>query len=200
MRKRNTRFQRSMNVREYRKVFNIFMEGQKTEPLYFGILKQQCNVASILLHTSSTRTDPAQVLARAKKYIKKNSLGKNEEVWIVVDVDNREKAKFDSLYTWNDENKKHGLAISNPSFEYWLLLHFDSGDNVQSLSGCILKLKHYLPSYKKNNLGINQIGNELLENAINNARKKHQQSQDWHCDNHSTVYCLIEKILIEEKE
>jgi hypothetical protein len=58
MKKRKKRFGRSINIKEYRRVFNIFMEGQKTEPLYFGIIRQQCNEVSILLHTSTTRTDP----------------------------------------------------------------------------------------------------------------------------------------------
>jgi hypothetical protein len=157
MEKRIGRFNRSTNTRDYRKVFNVFMEGQKTEPLYFGILKQQCNEVSIVLHTSTTKTDPRQVLIRAKRHIKKSALGRNEEAWIVIDVDNREKDKFSSLFVWCDENKKHGIAISNPSFEYWLLLHFDSGDGVSNLNDCINRLRQYLPNYKKNNLGVSQI-------------------------------------------
>lgn len=173
------------------------MEGQKTEPAYFGLLKQQCNDVSILLHTSTTRTDPRQILGRAKRYIKKNPLGKNEEIWIVVDVDKREKDTFISLFEWDNESKKHGVAISNPSFEYWLLLHYDPGDCIQSLNDCINRLRQYLPNYKKNNLNLNQIEVLNIKRAISNAKTKHQHCHDWHIDNYSTVYLLVDKIIEE---
>jgi len=62
------------------------------------------------------------------------------------------------------------------------------------------RLRQYLPNYKKNNLGMNQIDSHLAQKAISNAKKKHQYCQDWHTDNHSTVYLLVEKILAEESK
>lgn len=199
MKKNSRRFKRSVETREYRKVFNVFMEGRKTEPLYFEILKRQCDHVSILLHPSTTKTDPNQILIRAKRHIKKNGLDKNEEAWIVVDVDNRNKSEFDALFVWRDENKQHGLGISNPSFEYWLLLHFDHGDSIKNITDCISRLRQHIPNFKKNNLGISRIDYKTLDVSIKNAKRKDEHCEDWHVDNYSTVYLLIKKILSEEK-
>jgi hypothetical protein len=79
-------------------------------------------------------------------------------------------------------------------------LHFDSGDGVKNLNDCINRLRQYIPNYKKNNLGVSQIESELLEKSVANAKKKHKHCEDWHTDNHTTVYLLVEKILIEEKK
>lgn len=96
--------------------------------------------------------------------------------------------------------REYGVAITNPKFEYWLLLHFDEGNDVQTAADCVRRLKRYLPNFEKNNLGFNYLESKWLISAISNAKKRHKQCQDWYTDNHSTVHLLIEKILNEENK
>ncbi len=198
MPKKLSRFNRIIGTRSYRKVYNIFMEGTRTEPQYFEMLKEKDLPIHINLFPSQQKTQPIQVLKRAKNYIKNNALGKNEEAWLVVDIDDRMKNDFQPLLNWEQESKKHGVAISNPSFEYWLLLHFDKGNDVKNLKDCREKLKKHLPLFEKGNVSFQKIRFELIDlikTAIANAKQRHQHCIDWHHDKHTTVYILIEKIL-----
>jgi hypothetical protein len=41
------------------------------------------------------------------------------------------------------------FALSNPKFEYWLLLHFNDGTGIASSRDCSDRLKRHLPGYDK---------------------------------------------------
>src|SRR5258708_19043179 len=157
------------------------MEGTQTEPQYFGMLKEKDFLVNINLFPSRQKTQPIQVLIRAKRYIKSNPLSKNEEVWLVVDIDDRMKNDFLPLLTWEKESEKHGVAISNPSFEYWLLLHFDKGNDIKNLKDCQDKLKNHLPLFEKGNVNFQKFRlnlTELIQTAISYARQKHKHCLD----------------------
>ena len=57
-----------------------------------------------------------------------------------------------------------------------------------------------LPNFKKNNLGVAQLDKKIIENSIKNAKRKYTHCAEWHSDNHTTVYILVEKILNEIKQ
>ncbi len=193
-------FQRPLGNRRYKKLFLISVEGSKTEPQYFAIFNQtQSNVLVKCLKRPPTKSSPIQVLKRMKGYLRKESLKKTDEAWIVIDVDDWPKDQLKELLTWAQKSENYGVALSNPNFEYWLLLHFEDGKGIASSQECLTRLKRYLPNYKKDIDG-KKITPELIVKAISRAKR---------CDinriNHfpptwsTTVYKLVEKILSHPK-
>jgi len=54
------------------------------------------------------------------------------EAWLVIDKDDNNDEKLRKVYEWSQSKDNYGLALSNPKFEYWLLLHFEEGKGVQN--------------------------------------------------------------------
>ncbi len=186
------RFARPCSIRPYRNIFFILMEGKETEPQYFRFLRKKYETIVIRPLSHRTQNHPLQILERARKLIENENLKKNDHVCIVVDIDNNKKEDIQTLIDWSREDARFILAISNPNFEFWLLHHFDKGDGISSKRECYERLQRYWSDYKKTNL--NEKILLRIDEAVNNAKARHSQCQDWYMDSHTTVYRLIEKI------
>jgi hypothetical protein len=136
MSKRRRSFKRRAPYLSYRKLFLFATEGARTEPVYFEMFNgPQTTIHVKLLPAKKHDTSPPQVLKRAEEFVKEKGLGEEDEVWLVMDRDQ-----------WTDD-QLHGvclgcrasafnLGVSNPQFEYWLLLHFEDGSGVSSSRDC----------------------------------------------------------------
>lgn len=93
------------------------------------------------------------------------------------------------------------LAVSNPCFEYWLLLHFESGDGVAGRQGCLDRLAKRFPGYNKV-IGPGDISTDMIRQAVVRARKKHEAQgyPEIPTSLGSTVYLLVQRILDCETE
>ena len=93
-----------------------------------------------------------------------------------------------------------GFALSNPKFEFWLLLHFEDGGGVSSSQICSQKLDRHLPGYDKG-INVRRISDTMITNAIRRARQRdNPPSGVWpHMTGTTvtgtTVYKLVENIL-----
>ena len=65
-----------------------------------------------------------------QQYLKDEDIKTTDEAWVVVDKDQWGDAQLNSLFRWSQSSTNFGFALSNPKFEYWLLLHFEDGNNV----------------------------------------------------------------------
>ncbi len=129
--------------------------------------------------------------------MKKEGFKKNlDETWVVVDRDEWTDEQLEKLHTWSDEKGKCGFALSNPKFEYWLLLHFEEGTEIASSSACSERLKKHLPNYNK---GINpaDFTREKVLAAVKRAKIRDKPPcLDWpRRIGGTTVYRLIENML-----
>jgi len=196
------RFQRKPAIRLYRKVFYLFTEGAETEPTYFGILQKNCpQHICIKIAPHKTKSDLLHVLKRAQEFIRKEKPQmKSSEFWLVVDIDDRTAKQFAPLQKWAKKANNYYLAISNPKFEYWLLLHFEKGNDVNNSRDCSRRLKKHMPYYEKNNLDEKTLLANL-KNAIKYAKEKHIQcGNNCFTGNCSTVYILVERIMDNKEE
>lgn len=185
---------RPLGERRYKKLFIIATEGAKTEPQYFSNFNHQNSMLRIICLKGKNRSSPLQVLKRIKDYIKEESLYPSDEAWIVIDKDSWLEEHLAVLFEWSKKSEKYGLAISNPKFEYWLLLHFEDGYGVSNGKECTARLKKYLPEYDKSfdSKIINKI---MLDKAIDRAKKNDTPScEKWPLKTGSTVYRLIQRI------
>jgi len=141
---------------------------------------------------------PGKVLKQMEEFLKENPLLAKDEAWIVVDKDRWSDAQLGTLYTWSKTNNQYGLAVSNPKFEFWLLLHFEDASEIQSSQSCSDKLFHHLPDYDKI-IQPNKLKHHVNE-AIRRAEIKDQPPcYDWPQSSGTTVYRLVKSIITERK-
>lgn len=115
---------RNVAVRQPKKTLQIFCEGERTEPEYLLALKREPEVRDVSavdlqVELGSTGSVPMTLVNLAVEAIR-NSDG---EVWCVFDVEWPQ--NHPNLVEACDKARRHGirLAISNPCFELWLVLH-----------------------------------------------------------------------------
>lgn len=193
MNQNKKRFQRKVEIRNYKRIFYLFTEGSKTEPKYFNIFRtNKYQGIHLQIKSHPNKSHPKQVLKRAKQFIKGSKLENKDQAWLVIDHDERPEEDFQELNNWCN-GKNYFLAISKPCFEFWLLLHFEKGDHIKSMEDCLKKLKKYLPHYTKNQLDIDKLKSNIPA-AIQNAKNKFKQTAGWQDGSYTKVYELIENI------
>ena len=190
------KFRRQLGERRYRKLIVIAVEGTKTELQYFSVLRDQQSVVQVKCIRSKHGTSPPQVLKRMKIYLQKEKIKSSDEAWIVTDKDQWTDEQLGLLYDWSQVRNNYGFALSNPKFEYWLLLHFEDGTDITSSRSCGNRLKEHLPSYDKQ-IDESKFTLERINAAIHRAKlRDNPPCNDWPRNfGSTTVYRLIEKII-----
>lgn len=200
---RKARGRRNFVKRSYKKRFVLSMEGTVTEPRYFQRFGRPPANVVVDYVRGRRSSSPVHVLDRMEKHLKVHPLEAADEAWLIVDRDSWSEAQFAHLARWVEQNKsRHHLAVSNPSFEYWLLLHFESGRGVQSLTDCKTRLLRYLPQYAHTKdlkrFDANHFTLEHIQTAVRNGRQRAKEIAPM-CDSlhhcFSDVFLLVEKLL-----
>ncbi len=191
---------RRVNLREPKSILVIVSEGEKTEKNYFSnYRKRGCGLKIETPNTS--KTDPIGLVAFARRQIKKHGLepDRDDEVWCVFDVDQNEDNIMEAVEMARESNIK--IALSNPCFEIWFLLHFELRQTRLSCDDTIDVLKGYVPDYSKDEDIFYEILDER-EKAISHAKKLNEIHQERNNElyspgsNPSTqVFKLVEYIL-----
>jgi hypothetical protein len=137
-------------------------------------------------------SDPGSVLKALKQAIKnrKDITG----AWVIVDTDNWQTEQFDKLYEWEKQNSIHGLAISNPCFELWLLLHFT--DNFPPTQKLVKEaLEKEFPDWKKPHCPT--FTEEMVKEAVQRAKRANINSNNTpgSTTTGTTVYKLLDILL-----
>jgi len=138
-------------------------------------------------------------MKRMEDRLRQENLKNSDEAWLVVDKDQWTDEQLAQLYTWSQDADNYGFALSNPKFEYWLLLHFEDGAKISSLNQCSIRLKKHLPDYNNKHLDSRKITSDMIKNAIRRAKvRDNPPCEDWpRTFGSTTVYKLIESILSE---
>jgi hypothetical protein len=191
------RFKRPIGTRRYKRLFLISTEGSVTEPQYFNMFNNDTTVLHVkVVHNGAS--DPGNVLKEMKKHLKKYDLEKNDQAWLVIDKDQWQETQISPLYTWSTTDEKYGFALSNPKFEYWLLLHFEEPSGISSSRNCSDKLNRHLPGYDKK-IDDRKLRPSILT-AIDRARRQNSPPcRDWPRRTGTTIYRLVEELIKEVK-
>lgn len=144
----------------------IVSEGSKTEPLYFREIRvaYRLPITHVEIRPSELGTAPIQVVQYARDLFENGDAHKGipprafEQVYAVFDRDDHI-SYFDALKLAESLNgklrndaKQHATfaAIASiPSFELWLLLHFEEIQAPLHRDEVIRRLKQYIPGYAK---------------------------------------------------
>lgn len=187
--------------RKRRPIIYIICEGKETETLYFKHFRTRNCLVDIVPISSKHKAAEhlvkhARALLSQADYYPKDG----DQLWCVFDRDDN---KDHELQTAVEYAEKHGykIAYSNPSFEYWYLLHFEKRNGY--LKDCdavidILKSKGYLTGYEKSTDVFAQLQGQQQE-AIQRAKDRVAQlEQDKivivssNSNPATTVYTLVE--------
>lgn len=155
----------------------IVCEGEKTEPLYFEALRREQRLSSIDIKIVKSRSAPTYIVREGIRQ-KKELDDERDEVWCVFDAECRAaEAPFQQAVA---ASRSHGLelAVSNPAFEYWYILHFVCTDRpFGTADECFRELQAYLPGYDKAHLVFDEL-KERLDDALANADRLRQNASD----------------------
>ncbi len=165
----------------------IVSEGSKTEPNYFNEMRSTYRLNTTHIHVRpSPGTAPVQVVEYAMELFKEGDPHKKiqpktfEKVYAVFDRDDHD-TYFDALKLAESFNgkfkndKKQPVTFqaiaSVPSFELWLLLHFEDVSAPLHRDEATRRLKRHMGNYKKGSSTIFFDTSEYLNTAIERAER-----------------------------
>ena len=182
------------------KIELIVCEGSCTEPTYFKSLIRNFRLPGIRVQViASNDSEPINIVEFA---IAKKEKGvapglPYNKIWCVLDVEVPPHRTLGEAWDKAANINDLELILTNPSFEYWFLLHFEkiitpfeNGADIQS------KLKQFHPTYKKTRIGFDVLF-PLRKTAIKNSkevlREQHNDAEDLRNCNPSThVHKIVE--------
>jgi hypothetical protein len=203
------RFKRRKSIRQIAKKILIVCEGSKTEPQYFHAIRQRWRLATlqVLIVPSQGKTDPCNLveLAIEKRQELENDdrWEKGDRAWVAFDGDEHIEKSIDA---WNKalskaRGQKIELAITNPCFEFWYLLHFQDHFAQITRTKTITLLNRHILDYAKSKCCYPEPLEALTENAIQRAKKIAEQIQRDELNEFSNPCCsglptLVQNLLI----
>ncbi len=205
---------RESNSLDKEKIIVLAFEGNDTEEIYFDEFKSSelFDDSLIFLHLlkrpkSDTNSAPNHVFKKLKKEAKDEYNFKDtDELWMIIDTD-----RWKNIPDIISECKKQSnmfVAVSNPCFEFWLLLHIkDVKEYNENELDLILKnakvnsRKNYVETKITEILGSYNKSNpkpELfipnIDFAIEQARQLDENKDEYPSKLGSHVYKVIEKL------
>jgi hypothetical protein len=202
---------------EKERIIVLAFEGNDTERIYFEDFKasDKFNDSLIFLKLltrskNDTNSAPNHVFEKLKKEAKDEfNFNENDELWMIIDTD-RWKTIPKIIQACKEEGNMF-VAVSNPCFEFWLLLHVK---NIEDYSAEELELilknkkvsqdKRYVDSQLTAILGSynkskprTELYFPTLDFAISQARKLNNSNEEYPKGLGSQVYKVMEKILKE---
>ncbi|SFD54171.1 RloB-like protein [Chitinophaga sp. CF118] len=201
--------------RDTQKLFVIAAEGTETEIKYFEEFKSPQwyhNKAVFIepLRRIDNSSSPSRVLRQLKEFKKEYRLKDGDELWMIIDRDKQSwKISEISDVAQKCQQAKFGFAMSNPAFEFWLLLHitaltdysedtkreFLDNRKTGDRTRVEMELLHLLGSFNKSNINTNHFLPHL-NLAIQRAEEQDNNAGErWPNQLGSHVYKLIRKLL-----
>jgi hypothetical protein len=171
-------FKRNAPAKIIGKKVLIACEGKFTEPKYFHAIRQDLRLTTVqVLVLPHDGTDPLSVVnsvLEAREDKKRDKTWLNQDsAWAVFDGDEHIE---NNPANWNQaiqkaESQKINLAITNPSIEFWYLIHFQDHSANISRDKAKERLKLHIPNYDKSICYYLNLLKPLTNQAIARANK-----------------------------
>lgn len=208
----NRLFERQPPSREAKSIY-IFCEGAKREYQYFKYfieMDSRINVEVYKLHPHENNS-PIGLLNIAKSCIllsdenqsPKYNFQKNDEVWIIIDVDkdkeDSRKPQIQEIKVFCNQNKDWFILQSNPCFEVWLYYHlFDNRQSFEEDEKCSQWKNHLNDAIQG---GFDSRRHPIfIQKAIKNSKSNFESNDDEPLKGCTEVYELGESMLTVLKE
>lgn len=175
-------------TRQPRSYILIVMEGE-TEEEYFKQMSAVYKSETLtLVHTLASTSSWKDIMKKAAEEEAPHG-AQFDERWVVYDADKpiAEKTLQQSIDKAKEKNLQ--CAISNPCFEYWLILHHEYFTKQYNTKKCENKLKTLHPAYKKGDKAAMSL--YMDPERLKNAMKRAKDGLKWHKDNESKEVCPL---------
>jgi hypothetical protein len=197
--KRRDNLRRRRPLRQPHPRILIVCEGTRTEPRYFREMRHRERIpVDLEIDPGGTpKTLVERAVASKKTAERQAKSGKDrnslyDEVWCVFDVDEH---PFLAEARQQATDNHLSLAISNPCFELWVLLHFEDQRAHIERGQVQHQCREHLPRFEK------EVPGETLAPLYVDAMRRARELDAWHesrgtaGENPSTgVYKLTERI------
>jgi len=161
-------------VKDPKDVILVFTEGEVTEPQYLTLLQKHLNTVRLTIEVIPGPGVPKTLVAKARdakkasdKEARRDTTLKYQSIWCVFDVDSHPNMA-EAKQTAEQNNIK--LAISNPCFELWLLLHHGDYASTSDRKKIRQELKGIVPQYDKH-VDFEKHYQAGYDEAVRRARK-----------------------------
>ena len=121
------------------------------------------------------------------------NIGSETKLWVVVDRNKHHIHHFEEIVNWCEANHQYKLAISNPCFELWLILHHESANQFKDHKQCQEYCRKKL-GYRKNKPNFSKLRISNVIDAVSRAKGLDTTNAiGWPIDSGcTTVYRIIE--------
>lgn len=190
-------------TRQPRQRFLVFCEGQVTERQYFEYIRRLLKDYLLTIEVAKDRGDPlklveAAVAARdgAAQHARRDRDDnlRYDQVWCVLDVDDHQRLDA-ALKLAAEEDIR--VAVSNPCFEFWILLHYVECRAHLTTAATQRTLKKHLPDYDKR-LDCRAIKGryEIARSRAQDLAMQHERDdKDKNTNPSSDVWHLVDELL-----
>ncbi len=161
-------------------------------------------VAFKVLETQDCHSSPRDVIARLDVYRAEEATVDGDQFWVCIDSDHWIQPNHIANLTEvlrECRQKNYGVAISNPCFELWLLLHFGPFETSETSCRCESvekQLRLIVGQYRKGNITALPLTAETVQIAIDRALMLDSDSQVLPTRPATRVYKLLEVLLQRE--
>ena len=203
-------FQRPSRQRSIGRRILIACEGEKTEYGYFEDVRKSLRMEpNKIIVLKPEASDPLGIVKQAleeRTYRQQEKEWDEDDIaWAVFDGDEH---KANNIDNWRQalqiaQAKDIRLAISNPSFEYWYLLHYQDQTGYLTRQQALNLLKTHVPKYEKSDVLYREELQPRTESAISRAKQVINQSLTNALESYSNpcthAWELVELILSLQK-
>lgn len=219
---------RNSLIRERREAFRdarlivIASEGKDTERIYFNALAKEYTNPRVHVHIlkrcegEQNNSSPEHVLKQLNDYKGQYELESDDELWLVIDRNRWTDAMLSHVAKECAQDDYLHVALSNPCFELWLLLHLVNATlltpEVQQQwmenrrksknadSYLKVRLRQEMGSYHEADYDVLMLL-EHVEVAIERARLLDRNPIDrWPQTFGTRVYLLVESVMNRNKK
>lgn len=156
MRGKKKRGRRTRGKRIPSRTILIVCEGE-SESIYLNALKKELELRTTSIKIEANAGNHSATVKRAIKLRDKrakdatvsDTLTPYDEIWCVFDVENPQNHQDDLTKAIQLAGNQFQLAISNPCFEVWYLLHFSKGHYFRDGQHAKQALKKQIPNYNE---------------------------------------------------
>jgi hypothetical protein len=189
----------------------IVCEGRETEPGYFKGIRQFKGIPKELvpvIHPNAT--DPLSIVSKVinvrQTYKDAREWTTDDEAWAVFDGDEHMRgnpANWEAAILLAKSKGIH-LAVSNPCFELWYLLHYQEQNGCLSPQEALRSLRGHIRDYEKSKRLWPEPLQSRTEDALSRARQLARRAADDglppHTNPRTGVCDLVDSLLLWPKK
>ncbi len=183
-------------------LFIIACEDTCAPEQYFAGLGHSSRLKVKVLPSEDGRSAPEHLKTRLQAYKDEYDVGDQDQLWLMFDEDHHfagQHTKSTMQALREAENLGAQMALSNPSFEVWLLLHHDdlaTQSEFANASAAEKALRDKLGGYNKSRLNPENFSPSSVLDAVSRAEKLDTGTDKYRPKNPgSRVYKLMQELL-----